>query len=423
MDLQRAETSDGELGHTSRRRWRSSNIVLIHLKYRADIAAMLAAVAGSFRIARIFGIDIRIHISWLLIFFLITLNLAQQEFFVIFPTSELKALAAGAIAALLFFASVVAHELAHALVARRFNLPVSSITLFILGGVASLTKEPPTARSEFFMAAAGPLTSLVIAGATFALAQLLADTVRAVPGLIAARAVADYLATINFYVALFNLVPGFPLDGGRVLRSAIWAVGRDRGVATRIAARGGQLVAVLLFVAGGYLTYVSGPEGLWFWVIAFFLFNLATASLQQERVTTAVGNVRVGELMTTDFRSAPAGISIGQLLRDIVLPYNVQALPVLDHGRLAGVVRISDLRKVEQDRWSATAVDDVMTPIAALGTLSPDDQLIAALGRFGDGDVPLLPVVRGDGLVGVLYRDSVAEYVRMREMLGFDARR
>ena len=379
---------------------------------------------GSFRIARILGIDIRIHISWLLIFFLITINLAEQQFFVIFPSSELKALAAAAIAALLFFASVVAHELAHAVVARRFQLPVSSITLFILGGVASLTKEPATAKSEFLMAAAGPFTSLVIAAAAFVITQVLHGSINSAPALLPVLAITDYLAQINFAVALFNLVPGFPLDGGRVLRSAIWAVGGNRSFATKVAARGGQAVAVLLFALGANLAFREGqPTGLWFWVIAFFLFNLASASLQQERVTATVGNVRVGQLMTTDFRSAPAGIPIGQLIRDIVLPHNLQAIPVVAHDKLVGLATIADLRKIEQDQWATTPVDAVMTPVSELAVVAPDDQLVAALDRFGSGDVPLLAVVDRGTLVGVLYRESVVGYVRMREMLGFDSRR
>jgi Zn-dependent protease/CBS domain-containing protein len=381
-------------------------------------------VPGSFRVARILGIDIRIHISWVVIFFLITINLAQQQFFVIFPTSELKALATAAIAALLFFASVVAHELAHALVARRFQLPVSSITLFILGGVASLTKEPATAKSEFLMAAAGPFTSLVIAAGAFGISQVLTSSIAVAPSLLPVMAITDYLAQINFLVAMFNLVPGFPLDGGRVLRSAIWAVGGNRALATRVAARGGQIVAVLLFLLGANAAFLEGqPTGIWFWVIAFFLFNLASASLQQERVTSAVGSVKVAQLMTTDFRSAPAGISIGQLIRDVVLPNNLQAIPVVAHDRLVGLVMIADLRKVEQDQWPATPVDAVMTPVSDLPTVAPDDPLVTAVERFGTADLPLLPVVDRGSLVGVLYRESVAGYVRMRETLGFDARR
>lgn len=380
---------------------------------------------GSFRVARVLGIDIRIHISWVLIFFLVLLSLADQVFPASYPQwSQQKTFIVSAVAAFLFFTSVLLHELAHAIVALRFKMSVSSITLFLLGGVANLTKEPPSARAEFFMAAAGPLTSLAIGGLGLLVQQLVTDSIDRVPSLQPVEAVAGYLGFINVAVALFNLVPGFPLDGGRVLRSIIWGLRGDRVAATRIAARGGQLVAGLMVVyAGSRVINGEATGGLWLGLIAYFLYGAASQALQQERVTAAVGSVRVGQLMTTDFRSAPAGISIGQLIRDVVLPYNLQAIPVVASGRLVGLVTIADLRKVEQDQWAVTAVDAVMTPVSGLATVSPDDELVTAIERFGGADLPLLTVVDRGSLVGVLYRESVAGYVRMREMLGFDARR
>jgi Zn-dependent protease/predicted transcriptional regulator len=382
-------------------------------------------VPGSFRVARVLGIDIRIHISWLLIFFLVLLSLADQVFPASYPQwSQQKTFIVSAVAAFLFFTSVLLHELAHAIVALRFKMSVSSITLFLLGGVANLTKEPPSAKAEFFMASAGPLTSLVIGGLGLLVQQLVTDNISRVPSLQPVEAVAGYLGFINIAVAIFNLVPGFPLDGGRVLRSIIWGLRGDRVVATRIAARGGQLVAGLMVVyAASRVLNGEATGGLWLGLIAYFLYGAASQALQQERVTAAVGSVRVAQLMTTDFRSAPAGIPIGQLIRDIVLPNNLQAIPVVAHDKLVGLVTIADLRKVEQDQWATTAVDVVMTPASALATVSSSDELVAALDRFGGGDLPLLPVVDGGSLVGVLFRESVVGYVRMREMLGFDSRR
>jgi Zn-dependent protease/CBS domain-containing protein len=382
-------------------------------------------VPGSFRVARVLGIDIRIHISWLLIFFLVLLQLADQFFPASYPQwSQQKTFIVAAVAALLFFASVLLHELAHAVVALRFKMSVSSITLFLLGGVANLTKEPPSARAEFFMAAAGPFTSLAIGGVALLVQQLVTNNIDRAPALQPVEGVAGYLAFINTAVAVFNLIPGFPLDGGRVLRSIIWGFRRDRVAATRIAARGGQLVAGLMVVYGASRV-IDGEAfaGLWIGLIAYFLYSAASQTLQQERISAAVGNVRVGQLMTKDFRSAPAGTPIGQLIRDIVLPNNLQAIPVVANDKLVGLVTIADLRKVEQDQWATTPVDVVMTPASALPTVSPSDELVAALDRFGSGDLPLLPVVEGGSLVGVLFRESVVGYVRMREMLGFDARR
>jgi Zn-dependent protease/CBS domain-containing protein len=382
-------------------------------------------VPGSFRVARILGIDIRIHISWLLIFLLVLLSLADQVFPASYPQwSQQKTFIVSAVAALLFFMSVLLHELAHAIVALRFKMSVSSITLFLLGGVANLTKEPPSAKAEFFMAAAGPATSFAIGALGLLVQQVVTGNLSQLPSLQPVEAIAGYLGFINIAVGLFNLVPGFPLDGGRVLRSIIWGFRHDRVAATRIAARGGQLVAGLMVVYGGSRV-IDGEAmaGLWMGLIAYFLYGAASQALQQERVTAAIGDVRVGPLMTADFRSAPAGISIAQLIRDVVLPNNLQAIPVVSHDRLVGIVTIADLRKVEQDQWATTPVEAVMTPVADAATVSPNDQLVAALDRFGGGDLPLLPVVDHGKLVGVLYRESVVGYVRMREMLGLESRR
>jgi Zn-dependent protease/CBS domain-containing protein len=385
---------------------------------------MLGNVPGSIRIARLFGIDINIHFSWILIFFLVVLNLADS-FPQQFPQwSNQKGLVVAAITAFLFFGSIVGHELAHSLVARRFHMSVSSITLFLLGGVANLRKEPPSAQAEFFMAAAGPATSVVIGLAGLGLALLL-DPRAALPNAEAIQAVAAYLGTVNLYLAAFNLIPGFPLDGGRVLRSAIWGISGDRNRATTIAARGGQLVALAF---GAFVLYelviLREASGLWLGLIAYFLWNAASSTLQQERVVSVLGGAKVGPLMTTDFKSTAPGVMVGQVIRDFVLPMNLRAIPVVAAGdRLIGLVTIGDLRKVDQDRWAVTPVDDVMTAASDLASVSPDDPLEAALERFGATDTPLLPVVKDGRLVGILYRESVIGYVRMQEMLGLEGRR
>lgn len=383
---------------------------------------MLGNVPGSVRIARLFGIDINIHFSWILIFFLVVLNLADS-FPQQFPQwSNQKGLVVASITAFLFFGSVLGHELAHSLVARRFQMSVSSITLFLLGGVANLRKEPPSAKAEFFMAIAGPATSVLIGVVGLGLAFLIDP--RALPNAEAIQAVAAYLGTVNLYLAAFNMIPGFPLDGGRVLRSAIWAISGDRARATTIAARGGQVVA---FAFGAFVIYdvivLHEASGLWLGLIAYFLWNAASSSLQQERITSVVGGAKVGPLMMTDFKSTSLGAMVGQVIRDLVLPMNLRAIPVVSGDRLIGLVAIGDLRKVDQNRWAETPVDAVMTPAAELPTVSPDDPLGTALERFGATELPLLPVVKDGHLVGILYRESVIGYVRMQEMLGVEGRR
>ena len=378
---------------------------------------------GSFRIARILGIDVRVHLSWILIFLLVTFSLADQVFPFTYPTwSQQKTIIVAAITALLFFGSVVVHEFAHALVARRFKMSVSSITLFLLGGVASLTREPPSAKAEFSMAIAGPATSLAIGAVALALSQLVTDSLDRVPSLQPVEAVAGYLGYVNVAVAVFNLIPGFPLDGGRVLRSIIWGVRRDRATATRIAARGGQVVAALFAIWAAYRVFTGDTGGLWMGLIAYFLYGAATQTLDQERVASAVGGARVAQLMTTDFIAVPRSTTIGTLVRDHLLPNNLRAVPVVDGGAFAGLVTINDLRKVEQERWPTTPTSEVMAPATDVPVVAPNDPLTVALDRFGP-DLPLLPVVENGVLRGVLHRDSVLGYVRMREMVGFDGRR
>jgi Zn-dependent protease/predicted transcriptional regulator len=384
---------------------------------------MLGNVPGSVRVARLFGIDINIHFSWILIFFLVVLNLADS-FPQQFPQwSNQKGLVVASITAFLFFGSVLCHELAHSLVARRFQMSVSSITLFLLGGVANLKKEPPSAKAEFFMAAAGPATSVVIGVAGLGFAFLL-DPRMALPNAEAVQAVAAYLGTVNLYLAAFNMVPGFPLDGGRVLRSVIWAITGNRTRATTVAARGGQLVALALGVFVLYeVVIMQEASGLWLGLIAYFLFSAATSALQQEKIVSVVGDARVEPLMTTDFRSTPPGVTVGQLIRDLVLPMNLRAIPVVAGERFVGLVAIGDLRKVDQARWGETPVEAVMSPASDLPTVSPDDPLTTALERFDMTDLPLLPVIEDGRLVGLLYRESVIGYVRMQEILGVQGRR
>ena len=377
---------------------------------------------GSFRLVRLFGIDVRVHLSWVLIFLLFTYQ-QSLEFDAGYPSwSTGKTVIVGAITALLFFASVVVHELAHSLVARRFKMSVSSITLFLLGGVASLTREPPTAQAEFFMAAAGPATSLAIGGLAWIGSAILGTPPRDTLAQIA-NAVCDSLAQINVLVALFNLIPGFPLDGGRVLRATIWGLSGNQSVSTRIAARGGQVVAGLFALGSAVLVLgFSEPSALWWLLIAYFLFGAASQTLQQERVTSAIGGARVSQVMTTEFVAVPRGTSIAAAVRDYLLPRNLRAIAVIDDGRFAGLVTIGDLRKVDQQAWPATPVDAVMMPAADVPPVEPNDPLVGAFEKFGP-ELPLIPVVEGGTLRGLLYREAVIAYVRMREMLGLEARK
>jgi Zn-dependent protease/predicted transcriptional regulator len=388
-----------------------------------SIGLYAQTVAGSFRIGRIFGIEIRLHISWLIIFALVFFGLWQGQFEGTAWSQE-KRLVIATLTALLFFCSILAHELSHSLVARRFNMAVSSITLFLLGGVANLRQEPPSAKAEFFMAAAGPAMSVVIGviglsigGGDIPFVNWSVPGVldiRTTPSLDGVIAIASYIGTINLYLAAFNMLPGFPLDGGRVLRSIIWALRGDRAKATPIAARGGQLVAGL-FVLWGLVQFTDG-DALWFWplLLAYFLYNAATQSMRQEHLGGLVAGTRVAPLMNTTFAAADPRSTIATVVRDLMLPRNLRAVPVVTNQNFLGLMTTEDVRKIDHDRWATTPVEQVMTPSASLAKLGPDDDLGKALERFGDAVV--LPVVRDGRLVGLLDRDGVLNYIRMRDL-------
>ena len=381
------------------------------------------------------GIDIRIHLSWFVIFAVVLLSLADRRGILAqlgpgWTQRELVLVAA--IASLLFFGSVVVHELAHATVARAYRMPVSSITLFLLGGVANLAKEPPRALAEFLMAIAGPATSLAIGGAGLGICQAVFAGEGGCLGLFDGRTsatfaaadavgvVAAYIGVVNILLAIFNMIPGFPLDGGRVLRSVVWGVLRDRARATRIAARGGQLVAGLLVLFAVWrATFLDDVFGaVWMGFIAYFLYNAASSSIQQERIAAAVAGVRVSSLMTTQIQAVPAGTPIAEVVQGRMLPFNARTVAVMDGDRFAGIVTIGDLRKVDQREWATSPVERVMTPAREVPALSPTSRLMTAIERFGGNELPAIPVIEGDALVGIVERESVAGYVRMREMLG-----
>ena len=370
---------------------------------------------GSFRVARLFGIELRIHISWVVIFGLVFFSLWNDVFPSQYPFwSDQKTLLVSAITAILFFCSIVAHELSHSLVARRFHMRVSSITLFLLGGVANLQEEPPSAKAEFYMAAAGPFMSLCI-GALGLVISTVIDRL-GLFSLQTVSAVASYLGVINLALAGFNMIPGFPLDGGRVLRSIIWAVRRDRGTATAIAARGGQLVAGLFVLWALAQLTIDRGGGLWWWpiLIAYFLYNAATQSLRQERLGGLVAGTRVAPLMNTAFVPADPHATVATIVRDVMLPRNLRAVPVVADQSFLGLMTTDDVRKLDHERWATTPVEQVMTPSASLATLAPEDDLMKALDRFGDAAV--LPVVRDGRLVGLLDRDGVVSYIKMRDL-------
>src|SRR5215207_6401792 len=311
---------------------------------------------GSLKLGRIAGIEIRVHYTWLFAFILIAWSLAQGYF----PFSNAGLGAAtywilGVASALLLFGSVLVHELGHSLLAGARGLHVQSITLFIFGGVSSITKEASTAKDEFLIAVIGPLTSLVLAGLFWLAGEVLtAGTAMA--------AVAGYLAFTNLLLAAFNIVPGFPLDGGRVLRSILWGTTGDLSRATRIASYVGQAVAFIL-IGWGVSRLLSGDVfgGLWTAFIGWFLNSGAEASRQQVTMRSVLDGVPVTTVMDPTPPVAARSLSVRDFVFEHTLRRGQRALPIVENGRLLGIVSITDAKHLVQDAWASTPVSQVMS--------------------------------------------------------------
>jgi Zn-dependent protease/CBS domain-containing protein len=370
---------------------------------------------GSFRIFRIAGISIEINLSWLIILVLLTASLALDWF----PTAAprypiLTYWALGLLAALLLFASVLAHELSHSLVAKSRGLPVKSITLFIFGGVSNLEREPQSPGIEFQMAFAGPLTSLVIGGVALGAALLVGTSSPLI------WATLFYLGFTNLLLAVFNLIPGFPLDGGRVLRSIIWKVTGSLREATRWAARVGQAFAYLLIILGVWQFFTGSLiTGLWLGFIGWFLLQAAQAESSQVMLEALFKGVTVSQLMSAAPRGAQGDISVEQLVDSYVLPFGIRSIPVMRGEEFIGLITLEDVRRMPREQWSRVPISDAMTPLSRLHIARPNESLNETLPRMTRNDVNQLPVVDETGrLVGMLSRDAIMRYVEIRRGLG-----
>src|SRR5438067_6681149 len=297
---------------------------------------------GSFRIGKIAGIDIDIHVSWIIILVLLTVSLATGWFPQLYPGwSSAIYWVVGLISALLLFVSVLLHELAHSVVARARGLPVKNITLFIFGGVSNIEKEPGSPGIEFQVAVVGPLTSLLIGALALALLYLLGQNTSAL------AAILWYLGFANILLGIFNLIPGFPLDGARVLRSIVWKINGNLRRATRIVTVVGQIIAFLFILAGIWLFFVGYViDGLWLGFIGWFLLSSAQSANSEVMLQSVFRGVTVGEVMNTAPTTVPANISLQKLVYEHFLPSGLRSALVIQGDRLAGLITLSDIRHV-----------------------------------------------------------------------------
>jgi Zn-dependent protease/CBS domain-containing protein len=390
---------------------------------------------GGFTIGRIFGIQIVVDASWILIFMLVTWQLS-----VLFGQwhpewNPWLARGTAAAAALLFFGSVLLHELSHALVAKAHGVQVRTITLFLLGGVANIEREPPSPRAEFLTAIVGPVASVAIGVSFLLLAAVLTraplelasgDPVAALAHLGPLTTLLMWLGPVNIIVALFNLLPAFPLDGGRVLRSALWAATKDMRVATLWASRLGQVIAAGFIVAGLAMVFgVSVPVfgsgligGLWLAIIGWFLNNAAAQSYQRLLVEELLGGVLVARLMRTHGPVVTPETTVEELVQSWIFGSDERALPVMVGERLVGLVCIHDVRKVQREHFGTTTVGAIMTPRDRLHTAKPGEDVVTAMQTMARADVSQLPVLDGDRMVGLLRRRDIARYLEIHAQPG-----
>jgi Zn-dependent protease len=373
---------------------------------------------GNIKLARIFGIEVNLHWSWIFIFVLVTWTFAEGFIDDAYPDwTSGQRWVAGAIVSAIFFASILFHELSHSVVARRYGIPVPSITLFVFGGVSSLAKEPDNARQEFWIAIVGPLASYVMA-IVFAIGYAALHGVE--PGLadISAR-----LAIINAAIGTFNLVPGFPLDGGRVLRSIFWSRKRSLLDATRLASRVGEYVAYTM-MGLGILSVLLGDlvGGIWLLLIGNFLRAISAGSYQQLLLERTLSGIPASAVARQDFTPIPPDETVGELVDSYFLAGQGRCLPVTAGEELLGLLTLTDVRKVPREEWRTTTAYRIMTPVAELKTAGPDSDLAEVLGMMAADSLNQIPILDGKLLRGIVYRSDVINFIHTRQLLGVERR-
>jgi len=352
----------------------------------------------------LFGISIRVDYSWFLIFLLVTWSLAGSYFPSIFPEWSLaQSIMAGLITSLLFFASVLAHELGHSVIAQRHGIPVISITLFIFGGLARITREPDNPGVEFKIAIAGTLTSIAL-GIFFCLLCLLPFD-----GVIE---IAFWLGWTNLVLAAFNLLPGYPLDGGRVLKAIIWKISGDPARSIAWVASIGKAIAFLMILCGIILMFTGfWFNGMWLAFIGWFLSSAGSGSTRQLSLQKELQQHKVIELMKTDYIKIPVYISIEDMYNEYIKPNRKSYMVVISGNDTLGLVNMHLLRNIDRHYWSIKTVAEVMTPLSKLRYLSPEDDLITALRIFQEEEVDQLPVVNDNEIIGIISYHDLADFL------------
>jgi Zn-dependent protease/CBS domain-containing protein len=367
--------------------------------------------ATGIRILRVWGIPIYLHVSWFIIFALITLSLAKQFTSQHPGWSQTQHYALGIITSVLFFASVVFHELSHSFVALRYRIPVKSITLFVFGGLAGIGREPDKARQEFNIAIAGPLSSMFLAGCFWLITRFFhGDEMVA--------AAAGWLWQINLALAVFNLVPGFPLDGGRILRGIAWGITGNFERATRIAANAGKAFAYVMILVGVWQALNGNwVGGLWTAFIGWFLLSAAQESFAQVAIRSTLNGVRALDVMTHDIPTVARDMSLEEYVHE-VLRTGVMTHIVMGAGKPVGLVSLQAARSVSRDEWATNSVQAVMLPVDRIQWATPDEPVLAVLERMQKEDIAQMPVVSDGHIIGMISRDAILRVLQTRLQIG-----
>jgi Zn-dependent protease len=369
---------------------------------------------NSFQIGKLFGISVRIDYTWFIVFALVAGSLGFSYFPELYPgwSSAIYWLM-GVATALIFFCSVLAHEMAHSLVSRSRGVPVHSITLFIFGGVARISDEPKGPGSEFWMALAGPATSI---GLGFIFGALYLAT-RKMGTLL--PAMFELLAYINLVVAVFNLIPGFPLDGGRILRSIIWKITGDLKKSTRIASVMGRIIAYLLILLGASRVLAGNLlNGMWIAFIGWFLQNAAASSYRQLALREMLQGAKVKDVMMRDCVGLSKDLTIQELVDNYILSTVHRCFPVMDNDNVIGIITLHRVKDVPREKWKTTRIEDAMTPLDEMKAIHPDDDLYTTMRQMTAEDEDQFPVMENGQLTGMLARDDLARFINARTELG-----
>jgi Zn-dependent protease/CBS domain-containing protein len=367
---------------------------------------------GSLVLGTIRGIPIRIHFTWLIIFGLLSWSLASGYFPQRYPDLPITAYWIKAIIAALFlFGSVLVHELMHALMAQSLRVPIAGITLFALGGVSEMRQEPPSPSAEFKIAIVGPLASMVLAGVFWLLWRAL-ERQGPDPSF---AAIALYLVGLNTVVAVFNMLPAFPLDGGRVLRAIIWGVTKNLKKATYWATQVGRIFAYILISLGAVSLFAgAGFQGIWMALIGFFLLQGAQASYSQVMLKEALAGIAVRDIMVKDVVSVPPGLSVRALIEGYFLAHGYGGFPVVDDGQVSGIVSLADVKRVPPEEYDRLTVREVMTPLTERLTVVPEEDVSVALQRMAEDALGRLVVMERGRMLGLVTKTGLSRFLQMK---------